>query len=121
MVTPANPNTMSSSMNHTRWDGWGRVSKDACFLTGETGQPQPLGDQKNLAQTLQDIVRLLQDISPLARETLSAGTEVQRAEDGKTPTVSKTKNGDPERTRTSDLMLRRHLLYPAELRDHMCR
>lgn len=27
------------------------------------------------------------------------------------------KNGDPERIRTSDLMLRRHLLYPTELRD----
>lgn len=26
-------------------------------------------------------------------------------------------NGDPERIRTSDLMLRRHLLYPTELRD----
>jgi hypothetical protein len=25
-------------------------------------------------------------------------------------------NGDPERIRTSDLMLRRHLLYPTELR-----
>ncbi len=28
------------------------------------------------------------------------------------------KIGDPARIRTSDLLLRRQLLYPAELRDH---
>src|SRR3546814_19379769 len=51
----------------------------------------------------------------------SRGDGAPRATDGSTDrrhagTRPERKDGDPGRTRTCDLVLRRHLLYPAELR-----